>query len=672
MNRRTFVANLAAAYAALPAASLPSAQRSSAEPASALVPELPPPVVPYRSEFFSLSDVRLLDGPFGQQQQKNRAYLLKLDPDRLLSWFRSEAGLEPKAPPYKGWESEAPMLPGHILGFYLSGATFMVQATGDATLLERLRYIVDQLAEVQNANGSGYLLPVPGGKTVFRQIAAGDFQITNAAQNTASQINNLFEPTYTWNKITLGLFEMYRATGYEPAKQVLVRTADWLGKDVLDHLSDDQLERLLFCEHGSIHESMADVYLLTGDKKYLAWARRLCFERMLRPLAEGHGEFIDGYHANATIPVYTGAEHIFHYTGEQYLHTAAANFLDEVMAHRCWVIGGNSAHEHFFPETESEQALHVPAGAESCNSVNMLRLTEALYRTRPMPAMLDYYERVLWNHLLAAHEPERGMVTYYTPMEPGTYRVYSDEFDSMWCCLGTGLELPGKYGQMIYTRAPGQPSLDVNLFLASALTWKERGIVLRQETRFPDEPSTSIVFAEAPSGSFTLRVRHPAWVQAGAMTLRLNGEKLASDSGPGEFATITRTWKRGDRLEVALPMRLTVEPLAHSSRYVAFLYGPIVLSGQLGTEGLTKYDFWQTRNHATTKLLPEGKFPALHGTPEALIAGLKPVAGKPLTFRSTGGVMQPTEVIMVPFFRNHYQRYAIYWRLATSQHEEQA
>jgi DUF1680 family protein len=421
-----------------------------------------------KSALFELKDIRLLDGPFGRQQEMNRNYLLKLEPDRLLSWFRREAGLEPKAPPYRGWESEAPTLPGHILGFYMSGAAMMYQATGDTNLRQRLDYVIDQLDEVQKANKSGYLLPVAGGKKLFEQIAAGNFRIGGSAKY-GYQINGVFEPTYTWNKITLGLYEVYRATGNEQAKRVLVRTADWLGHDVLDKLNDEQVQTLLNCEHGSIHESFVDVYALTGNDKYLKWARRLCHDRMLEPLAENHGDFLTGYHANCSIPIYTGFERVFECNGEAKLHNAAVNFWEEVVNHRSWAIGGNSASEHFFDPKDFERALHAPAGPESCNSVNMLRLTEALYRTRPAAAMLDYYECTLWNHILAVHEPERGMFAYYCAMQPGAYRVFSDEFDSMWCCVGTGLECPGKYGQMIYAHAPDNSALDVNLFIASEL-----------------------------------------------------------------------------------------------------------------------------------------------------------------------------------------------------------
>ncbi|WP_165226582.1 beta-L-arabinofuranosidase domain-containing protein [Aquisphaera insulae] len=634
-----------------------SSSRSLADPTN------PPRAVPARSVLFPLRQVRLRGGPFGAQQEKNRQYLLKLDPDRLLSLFRKEAGLEPKAPPYRGWESEPPLLYGHILGFFMSGAGMTVQATGDATLKSRLEYIADQLAEVQAANRSGYLLPVPGGKALFAEVAAGNFKVTNPEPNYGYQINGVFEPTYTWNKITLGLYEAYLATGSETARRVLIRTADWFGHDVLDHLDDRKVQELLFCEHGSIHESMVDVYRLTGDPKYLKWARRLCFDRVLGPMAENRGDFLDGYHANCTIPAFTGFERVYRHLGEARLHQAAGHFLDEVIGRRSWVIGGNSAGEHFFPPDEAERALHVPAGPETCNSVNMLRLIEALHESRPTPAALDQYERILWNHLLAAHEPERGMVCYYTPLLPGTYRVYSDEFDSMWCCTGTGLESPGKYAQMIYTHAPDSSAIDVNLFIASELAWDEAGITVRQETGFPEVPSTRLAVVKTPGKPWTLRVRHPSWIPAGALKLELNGQPVDSSTRPGDFAAITREWKPGDSVAVSLPMHLTMERLRNSDRYAAFLYGPIVLSGAFGAGELSRLDFWQIGDTIGRRPVPEATVPTIAAeTPAALLDHLEPVPGKPLTFRTTRGFLRPAEQELIPFYRNHYARYAVYWR----------
>jgi DUF1680 family protein len=296
----------------------------------------------------------------------------------------------------------------------------------------------------------------------------------------------------------------------------------------------------------------------------------------------------------------------------------------------------------------------------------MLRLTEALFATSPSAQMMDYYERVLFNHILASHDNERAMAVYYTPLFPGAYRVYADEFDSMWCCVGTGLEVPGKYGQMIYSRSPENLALNVNLFASSQLTWPERQVTLKQQTEFPYEAATTLTVETPQAGAdFALRVRHPAWVPDRKLGLVLNGKRLVDDSVRGSYFTLRRIWKKGDVLRVELPMGISVENLPGSNEYVAFLYGPIVLSGELGrTGGLAKEDFWQTEKKVPRKLIPESEVPMLMAEENAdLSKCIKLVDSRALRFRTVG--FQPVDVSLIPFFENHFQRYAIYWKRGT-------
>lgn len=662
---------------ALAARLAPASEATPAPPEAQRAPSAPPKVAmrgrdvtPPRATLFPLSAIRLLDGPVRDAQEINRCYLLTLEPDRLLSWFRREAGLDPKAPPYRGWESEAPLLPGHILGFYLSGASMMVQATGDRELRGRLEYIVDELDQIQAAAGDGFALATPGGRAVFAEIARGKIEIGGLPW-TGFEINGHFEPTYTLNKIMLGLYQALLTIGSPKARRVLVRLADWFGEAVLDHLTEAQTQTLLDCEHGSLHESFADVYRLTGDKKHLAWARRLCHERMLTPLAEGNGDFLTRYHANCQIPKYTGFEAIARLTGEERLDRAAVNFWEEVVGRRTWINGGNSAGEHFFDHNEWEHALHEPAGPETCNTVNMLRLTEVLFQAHPSGRLMDYYERALFSHLLAARDPERGMFVYFTNLRPGAYRVYSDPNDSMWCCVGTGLESPGKYGQMIYTHAPDHSALDVNLFIASVLQWNGKRVSVRQTTRFPDEEATTLSLTCArPHTWFRLRIRHPEWVADDALHVTVNGKAVSAASARGDYLEIDRAWNTGDTVRVSLPMRTIAEPLPGSERYLALRHGPIVLAGALGRRGLSKEDFWRLDDMVARDNIPEGSVPAfVVGGPAEAVGRLQPVPGRPLTFRAAG-LVRPDDgatedVELIPLFRCHFQRYSVYWRMLT-------
>jgi len=614
---------------------------------------------PAAVDLFPLSAVRLLEGPFKNHQELDRNYLHKLEPDRLLSWCRGEAGLEPKAPPYGGWESEGLTLPGAILGFYLSSASMMYQATGDEILHQRIDYIVKELAEVQRANGNGYLLPTVNGKTLFQEVAKGRIEI-GYDRYTFAFINGVFEPTYVLNKMMLGLYAAHLLAGNRQACEVLIRAADWFGYEVLDKLNEDQTQKLLDCEHGSINESFGDVYELTGDEKYLRWARRLCHRVMLDPISEGE-DILTQWHANTQIPKFTGFQRIHTFTGEQRLANAADFFWKTVVSNRSWVNGGNSADEHFFDPLKFGEALLTLTGPETCNSVNMLRLTEALYRAYGSVSMVDYYERTLYNHILPAHDPEGGMFVYYTSMRPAHYRVYSDEYDSMWCCVGTGMESPAKYGRMIY--AHDSKSIYVNLFIPSELKHTEKGMTLRQETRYPHEARTRLKLSCQEPVKLALKIRHPWWLVAGAMNVWINGEKQDVVSQPHTYATLVREWKTGDTVEIEMPMRLTVEALANNESYVAVLYGPIVLAGELGSDGLGKENFWSGGRESVARVvLPEDRVPVLVGARDEILRQIERIPGEMLSFR-TVGLAKPHDMKLVPFFDLHYKRYMIYWRL---------
>ena len=451
-----------------------------------------------RERVFPLSQIRLTGGPLKWQQEQNREYLLRLDPDRLLSRFRLEAGLKPKAEPYNGWESPKNWLDlaGHILGFYMAGAAMTVEATGDEELKRRLLYIVDELDAVQNAHGDGYALAARDGRKVFNEIASGKINVKiNPKTEYGAFINNRFEPIYTLNKVLIGLWRIHVATGSDKAKRVFLRLSDWFGNAVVEKLDDAQLQKVLDCEHASLPETFAVAFTMTGDEKYKRWARRLCHERMLAPLADGNAAHLCFHHGNNEIPKYTGFERVYRITGEERLHRAMVNANHAFIYDHAWANGGNSHREHLFPKADFEKKLFMDGGPESCNSVNMLRQTEALFETEPSSDKIDFYERVLFDHLLSTHDPILGRTIYYTPPKPGASRTYSDEFDSMWCCTGTGFEAPGKYGQMIYTHSvgggrgatalPSGDAVSINLFAPSTLDWKERGVKLRQETAFP-------------------------------------------------------------------------------------------------------------------------------------------------------------------------------------------
>jgi DUF1680 family protein len=603
---------------------------------------------------FDLKDIRLLSGPFQHAMDIDKAYLLSLQPDRMLSWFRKEAGLTPKGEVYGGWESAG--VAGCIPGHYLSAASQMYQATGDQKLLHNVNYMVEQMAECQKANGNGYLAAIPNGKTIFKEISEGHIDIKDG-------LNGGWVPWYTMHKVMAGLRDAYLYCSNQTAKEVLIHLADWVEDDT-KNLTDEQMQKMLEVEQGGMDEVLADVYAITGNPKYLKLSERFCHQRLLEPFSEGK-DVLTGLHANTQIPKFIGFQRIYQLSGDKKYNQAAENFWNDVVHNRSWVTGANSMYEAFFAPAAFPAEVTQPGGPETCNTYNMLKLTRELFQDNPDASYMDYYERALYNHILSSEDPVNiGGFVYYTSMRPGHYRMYSTPYDSMWCCVGTGMENHSKYGKNIYFHTDN--SLYVNLFIPSVLNWTAKGMKVTQETKFPDEPRTALLIHTQKPQKLTFMVRYPWWVAKGAFKIRINGKSFPVNQGPSSYVQIDRIWKDGDKIDVSLPMRMTYSMLPYSKEYAAILYGPIVLAGEIGMEGLTPgYKTFHNPDQTAHNVLPLDNVPCLVAdTPEEIIHKLQPVKGQSLTFR-TVGLAEPHEVTLIPFYRLHFQRYAIYWQVLT-------
>lgn len=620
-----------------------------AAPITALAAPTPPPSAsPFApaAEFFDLNQVRLGPGPFLTAQETDETYLLKLEPDRFLAWFRKEAGLAPKAKVYGGWESQG--VAGHDGGHYLSALAQMYGATGNPEFKRRADYMVGELALCQQANGNGYVAAIPNGKTIFAQIKAGQI-------NTPGNLNGGWVPWYTIHKEFAGLLDVYHYCHNDQALDIAEKFADWVG-DEIGGLTHEQMQHMLEIEHGGMTEALANLYADTGDAKYLALAEKFRHDKVFLPLAQDR-DILTGLHANTQIPKFIGYERVYELTGDPEWHAAAGNFWKTVTENRAWVIGGNSEDEHFFAPTAFEAQMNDTVGPESCNSYNMLKLTEHLFQAQPSGPLMDYYERTLYNHILSTIRPHQDGFVYYTSMSPGSFRTYSTDFNDFWCCVGTGMENHAKYGKAIYAHE-GNGKLLVNLFIASTLDWPAAGVTVTQKTSFPEEPRTTLVFHGVASKPLEVDVRYPSWVAPGALRLTINGKPQAVTAQPGSYVPTTRTWKDGDTLRVDLPMTLRTEMLPHSADYVAVLDGPLVLAGKLGLEGLTDKDFSGQRMDGR-KRLPQP--PVIARPIDEIVAHLKPVEGQSLTFQSDD-LVKPRDVRFVPFYKLYNEHYTVYWK----------
>jgi DUF1680 family protein len=605
------------------------------------------------SNEFPLTDVILLNGPFKHARDLNIQTLLKYDVDRLLAPYRKEAGLEPKAQSYPNWEG----LDGHIGGHYLSAMAMNYAATKNPECKRRIEYIINVLKACQEANkknnpdwGIGYVGGVPNSKKIWSTLKTGDFSAYNAA----------WVPWYNVHKMYAGLRDAWLYAGDEDAKTIFLKFCEW-GIDITSSLTYEQMQTMLDKEHGGMDEVFADAYQITGDAKYLIAARRFSHKALLEPMAAGNDN-LDNKHANTQIPKVVGFQRIAELTNDKEYIKASSFFWETVTKNRTLAFGGNSRKEHFPSKKASSDYIEDVEGPESCNSYNMLKLTEDLFRFHPLAKYIDYYERTIFNHILSTQDPETGGYVYFTPARPRHYRVYSAPNEAMWCCVGTGMENHSKYNELIYTHQ--NDSLFLNLFIASELNWRDKGIKIKQETKFPFEEQTRLTVTEGTS-KFTLKIRYPSWVIEKALKIFVNGNMIPYAPHSNYYVAIERLWKAGDVVQIILPMHNSIEQLPNVPAYIALMHGPILLGAKTGTEDLADLIADDSRwgQIPSRTRLPIDKAPIIIADSQSeIIDKLKPVDGQPLTFTVPNLIMiNPIDVVLEPFFKIHNARYMIYW-----------
>ncbi len=606
------------------------------------------PVVPIQVQAFPLQQVRLLDGPFKKAEELDRQYLLSLDPDRLLHTFRLNAGLSSSAKPYGGWEEPKGELRGHFAGHYLTACALMYASTGDEKLKQKAAAVVAGMAECQAKLGSGYLSAYP--ESFFDRVE-------NQQQ--------VWAPYYTLHKIFAGLLDAYLYCDNTQALEVCRKFGDWaIARNA--RLSEDKMQKMLGAEHGGINESLAKLYAVTGEQKYLAISKRFNHQAVIGPASQQQDR-LTGLHANTQIPKFVGTALQYELTGEPSLKAASLFFWNNVVHERSYVIGGHSDGEHFSPKEKLSEALG-PSTTETCNTYNMLKLTRHLFSWDPKAEYADYYERALLNHILCSQNPADGMMCYYVPLRSGSAKGgrgygYNTPEASFWCCTGTGVENHAKYGDSIYFW-DGQETLYVNLFIASELRIPEAGITLRQETKFPDEDSTRFLIKMEQPVQGTLKLRHPAWATAG-ITITVNGQKQDLQSKPGSYVDLRREWKDGDLVEMKMPFMLKTEGFRDNPKRFAFLNGPVVLCSEVD---------------------PSKPFPAIVADTPTTLASLKAIPGKANQFQGptdifrSSGASSSGGITLEPFYTMHGERhYVVYfdqfseaqWKAKQKEYEEE-
>ena len=607
---------------------------------------------------FDLKEVTLGDGVFKNAMDLNTEVLMQYDVDRLLTPFVRQAGIDPTwetlHPNFQNWGSGSFRLDGHVGGHYLTALALCYAATGDERIQQRMEYMLDVLERCQNHFDQnteglyGYIGGYPN-NALWTTLYSGSLNTFNSCRGDV--------PLYVQHKVMAGLRDAYVYGGSERAKGMFLKLCDW-SINLVAKFTDTQMQSILDTEHGGVNETLADAYLLSGEEKYLTAAKRYSHQTMVNGMQSLSTSFLDSKHANTQVPKYIGFERVYQMGGssEEKYNKAAWNFWRDVTRNRTVCIGGNSVDEHFLPAANCDRYLSNPNGPESCNTNNMLKLTEMLSASGNLKnaELADFYEKAMLNHILSTQNPTTGGYVYFTSLRPQHYRMYSQVNQGMWCCVGTGMENHSKYGEFIY--AHQHDTLFVNLFVDSEL--KNENFGLKQETRFPYEQKTTLTVTKA--GNFCLAIRRPQWATGEAST----------------YEYIRRDWKVGEQYIVELPMSLSYEVCPNQPQYIALRYGPVLLGAKTSTENLAGQFAGEGRmDHCPSQgtQLSLTSAPMLIGERDKVLQSIYPIKVDSLKFGIRPELLSSErwkDLVLEPFFTIHEARYMTYFRQLTAQEWE--
>ena len=588
--------------------------------------------VPWKVLPFPLQQVRLGEGPCQLAMEADHRYLGSLPPDRLLHTFRITAGLPTSAQPLGGWEAPDCELRGHYAGgHYLSACALMYASSGDEYLKKNANQVVTELAKCQAALKSGYLSAFP-------------VEFFDRLRERAK----VWAPFYTIHKIMAGLLDMYVYCGNEQALDMVQKMADWIDL-YTESLSYEHMQRVLGTEFGGMGEVLANIYAITGKQDYLEVARRFDKKQFFEPLA-AHRDELKGLHVNTHIPQVLAAARLYELTGDRHYRDIATYFWDEVVSERSYCTGGTSNDESWNTDPGKLAGELSPVTTECCCAYNMMKLTRHLFGWTGDARYMDYYERLLFNHRLGTINPEDGAMMYYLPLGSGYWKTFGTPYDSFWCCTGTGSEEYAKLADSIYFH--DGDSLYVNLYIDSQLDWPEKGVRIKQRTRFPEEQGTTIIFDAKMPAELAIRLRVPYWAQGGS--IKINGSRLPAFSSRGSYLSLQGIWKAGDKIELSLPMDLHASPMPDDESLTAAMYGPIVLAGSFEAV---------PREMSYGNMGPKGqgeKVPEIVADRDKLSSWIEPDSKQPLAFRTVG---QAKAFQLIPLYEVMHHRYAVYWKV---------
>lgn len=574
-----------------------------------------------RAWAFAFDQVQLLDGPARPYLNSSAAWLLSLQEDKFLAPFRQFAGLPRIADNYV---ATGPATTGH----YLSALSLMFAVTGNQAFRVKVERIVSEMAACQRAVGTGDIPDSP--VELWDQVARGDIR----ASRYGFTLNGVTVPWYTRHKTLAGLLDAWLWTGNALALQVARSNGDWI-YEKFAHLTEAQFQAMLECEFGGMEEVLENLYLLTGDEKYRRVARRFIHRSVMDPLSQGR-DVLTHLHANTTLPKLLAAARRFQIDGQAHNWTAARISWNSIYDGRTYAMGGTSSWESWQVESGGFPLIDwggsTRRGPETCISYNLLKMGMHMHASHPYAEWAEDMEHTLWNHILAAWNPDNNGMLYFTPVWPGERKGFHNRDDWFPCCKSSAMESHSRnahFSWMEDTRG-----LMILQFVASELTWSPRNLRVRMQTQFPLEDTVRISFQGAGSGAFDLRVRKPLWARS--WQVRLNGTTMNLQPDAQGFLVLRKDWREGDLVSLVFRRELRLEVKPDDATMVSLFHGPMVLAALMNAEEPVPL-FAGSRTNPST--------------------WLKPVAGTNDWYaRATDGRM----IIFRPFFQVREERYGLY------------
>ncbi|MDF0717105.1 glycoside hydrolase family 127 protein [Muricauda sp. 334s03] len=589
---------------------------------------------------FGLDQVRLDSDTYGQQTKfiENRDKFINTlevtNPDSFLYMFRNAFGQEQPegAKPLGVWDSQETKLRGHATGHYLTAIAQAYASTGydkelQANFANKMDYMVEVLYELSQMSGKPVKVggahesdptkvPHGSGKATYDSdlsengirtdywnwgegfISAyppDQFIMLEKGATYGTQPTQVWAPYYTLHKILAGLMDIYEVSGNKKALEVAKGMGDWVYAR-LSLLPTDTLIRMwnsyIAGEFGGMNEAMARLDRITDEPRYLKVAQLFDNIKMFFGDAEhSHGlaknvDSFRGLHANQHIPQIMGALEIYRDSESPEYYRVADNFWYKAKNDYMYSIGGvagarNPTNAECFigqPATLYENGFSAGGQNETCATYNMLKLTKNLFLFDQRTELMDYYERGLYNHILASVAEDSPANTYHVPLRPGSVKRFGNaDMTGFTCCNGTALESSTKLQNSIYFKDKDNSKLYVNLFVPSTLEWTEKDITVEQKTAFPKEDNTQLIIKG--KGKFDLNLRVPQWATKG-FYVKVNGKGDKVKAKPGSYVTLSRKWKEGDVIDVQMPFQFHLDPVMDQQNIASLFYGPVLLVAQ--------------------------------------------------------------------------------------------